>query len=577
MSPRGRRAARPPSGHRAEAPLAQGTLVVTVLNKAGHAKEFDFAQLAVAAPMQQSLAARFAAQSVRWTSHGTAESTWKKLHLFARFLSELENPPSDLDGLTAAMLKRWRTQHIGSSAGRNALQLVRALLWRDPRLADGPVAEELARRIPSSSPSKQSYDEEDRERVRLAAQKQFRAALLRIRENSELLHQWRSGTLDEGSREWRLGQILDEVARTGDVPRKVGPQGKAFMRNHRLLGGRRPEVTWGRLFLTRGELTALAVLLTDRFGWNLSVYDRMPTPTTAPAVAETAAKTYQIQIEKRRRGGGRWYSTENITDSGADSRGRLITQALEATEHGRHLAARLAPGTDLLMVARTGRIGQEHENLDRPMPVGPLAFGVSGTDGKRWARAHQLGGSPFQRTRRTTATREGRPLQQTQGTHESVYVLPDKHVQRAAQSVIADGAAEALEQARDVVFRGRLSPQRVPGHQETATADCEDAAASPWPAADGDCGADYLLCLACPNAHVHPDHHPRLAHLHQRLLSLRSALPEDSWTKHWQDHLLRLDDLRSKLGPASWSAALGQVDEDDHLVIDLLLEGNLAP
>jgi hypothetical protein len=43
------------------------------------------------------------------------------------------------------------------------------------------------------------------------------------------------------------------------------------------------------------------------------------------------------------------------------------------------------------------------------------------------------------------------------------------------------------------------------------TADCADETASPWPARDGGCGADFLLCLGCPNSHVHPGHYPRLA------------------------------------------------------------------
>ncbi len=40
-------------------------------------------------------------------------------------------------------------------------------------------------------------------------------------------------------------------------------------------------------------------------------------------------------------------TAENITDASARLPGRLITQALEATAHGRALAARLAPGTNL--------------------------------------------------------------------------------------------------------------------------------------------------------------------------------------------------------------------------------------
>jgi hypothetical protein len=438
------------------------------------------------------------------------------------------------------------------------------------------VAEELARRVPQPAPSKQSYEDAERDRVRLAATQQFRTALMRIRTNTSLLQRWRIGELPAGSREERIGQALDHLAATGDVPRGVGPSGGPYLPNRRLLGGQAVEHTWGRLFLIRMELTALAVLFTDRFGWNMSVFDRMPTPVTAPSAGERMSVTYQVQVEKRRRGGGRWFDTENITDFGAGSPGRLITEALEATAHGRRLAAALAPGVDLLMTARTGRVGMEDRLLDRPRPVGPLRFGISGVDAKWWARHHGFGSSPFQRTRRTTVVRDG-PLQHARGTYESVYVLPDKQVQQASQEVIEAGAREALDQARKVVFKGHLDAEPDPQRQQTPTADCADETSSPWPALDGGCGADFLLCLACPNAHVHPGHHPRLAHLHQQLHSLRSAMPDRHWTPRWSEHLLRLEDLRGKVGAAVWAAALAQTTADDRSLISLLLEGHLAP
>lgn len=576
MSGRGRRAVPPPADHRPEPPLAPGGLVVTVVNKAGYKKIFDFADLPVPEPMQRSLAAVFAAQSRGWNSHLTAHGKWRKLVVFARFLSEQEHPPQDLDGLTASVLKRWRTRHIASNTGKETLRSVRGMLQRDPRLGTGPAAEELARRIPAPKPSKQSYPEAERERVVLAARRQFRAALLRIRENTRLLERWRAGELAEGSRESRLGMVLDFVALYGDVPRTVLPGGQFYVTNRKLLGGSDVGRTWGRLFLTRAELTALAVLLTDQFAWNLSTYDRMPAPSWAPSAGETTTRTYQVQIEKHRAGVGRWFSTENITDSGADSPGRLITQALKATVHGRALAARLAPGTNLLMIGRTSRAGREPQDMDRPRPVWPLVFGVSDGDVKGWVAHHKLDGSPFQRTRRTTVTREGRPLQHARGTHESVYVLPDKHVQRAAQSVVEDGAQEALDLAREVVFVGTLAKEADPEHQETATADCADETTSPWPAPGGGCGADFLLCLACRNAHVHPGHHPRLAHLRQQLAGVRSALP-DRGREPWDDPWLRLEDLRGKVGPEVWNAALTCVTDADREIVSALLRGELAP
>ncbi|MFB7532065.1 hypothetical protein ACFC0C_28320 [Streptomyces sp. NPDC056178] len=578
MSGRGRRAVLPPADHRTEPPIAPDGLVVTVMNKAGHKQAYDFADLPVAEPMQRSLAAAFAAQSRLWNSRRTAGNHWGRLLVFARFLSGLEHPSQDLSELTAATLKRWRAQHISTNYGKSILRTVRTLLQNAPQLGTGPVAEELARRVPSPRPSKQSYEEPDREQVLLAARQQFRSAWIRIRENTLLLESWRAAALKEGSREWQIGKILDHLACTGDVPRTTSPSGKHHVTNRRILGGKSPDGTWGRLFLTRMEVTALAVLLTDRFAWNLSVYDRMPAPTAAPSVGETGSVTYQVQVEKRRAGGGRWFSTENITDSGADSPGRLITQALEATAHGRALAARLAPGTDLLMVSRTRSLsGADFQDLDRPRPVGLLAFGVADYDAKWWAHSHGLGGSPFQRARRTTVTREGRPMHHSRGTHERTYVLPDQRVQRASRDIFEAGAREALEQAKAVVFAGNISNMPDPDHQETATVDCADDTASPWPASQGGCEADFLLCLACRNAHVHPGHHPRLAHLHEQLQSLRSVLDDHTFNERWSDHLLRLEDLRDKVSQTVWRAAQDRTDDTDRAVVQLLVKGELAP
>ncbi|MFG2532532.1 hypothetical protein [Streptomyces sp. NPDC048516] len=576
MTGRGRRAVLPPADHRTEPPLAPDGLMVTVVNKAGFEMTFDFAELPVAAAMQRSLAAVFAIRSAGWNSHETARASWITVKMFARFVAELEHPPQDLGDLTIAMLKRWRARHVGTNSGKNVLRQVRPLLRADPRLAGGPVGEELARRIPKTVPIKQSYGKEERERVLRVAQRQFRTALLRIRENTILLERWRAGDLEEGSRDWRLGQVLDHLAQTGYVPHAVMPSGE-FVKDRALLGGTSPENTWGRLFLSRSELTALGVLLTDRFGWNLSVYDRLPAPTTAPSAGSTATVTYQVQIEKRRQGGGRWFSTENITDSGADSSGRLITQALEATAHGRALVHRLAPDNNLLMVARMHYPKRRHQRTERPRPVGPCAFGIGNGDAQLWWTTHDLGGSPFQRARRTTVTREGRPLQHSQGAHQSIYVLPDEHVQHASRSVFEAGAREALEQAQAVVFVGDIADAPAPGHEQTVTADCADETASPWPDAKGGCGADFLLCLACPNARVHPGHHPRLAHLHQKLHSLRSVLPDRTWNEHWREHVLRLEDLRDKVGPAAWNAALARVNDEDRALVHLLVKGDLTP
>ncbi|WP_067891791.1 hypothetical protein [Nocardia vaccinii] len=575
MSGRGHKAVTPPPEFQAAERIAPSGTRVAVINKEGFERVFDFTTLPVPTPMQQSLAQVFAEQSFNWNSHASGESYWQALRAFARFLSSQGHPAADLDRLTAATMRLWRNTNQNTPGGCEALAKVRTLLQRDPHLSSGPVSEELARRAPrcTTASSKQSYDRSDRELVVKAAERQFRSALLRIRANAAVLTRFRSGVLKEADRDWQLGRVLQHLADTGDVPRRSA---KDVPYDGELLGGRTREFTWGRLFLTRQELTALAVLMTDLYGWNLSVYDRLTVPTTAPTAGTTAAVTYNVLVEKRRLGAGRWFVEENYTDTGAGSAGRLITQALEATRHGRALAASLAPGTDLLMVARQFRTGDVDSDLDRPRPVGPLCFGVSKSDGMTWAKAHGIG-SPFQRARRTTVVREGKPLQHSRGTHESVYVLPDKHVQKAAETVIAAGAQDALQLARDLTFRGRLTTVADPHHQETATADCADETSSPWLTAEGTCGADFLLCLSCRNARVHTGHHPRLALLHQQLLSMRSVWPDELWRQRWDDSFQRLVDLRTKVNEVTWDAALARVTDHDREIIAHLLKGELAP
>ncbi|WP_246459845.1 hypothetical protein [Streptomyces himalayensis] len=59
-------------------------------------------------------------------------------------------------------------------------------------------------------------------------------------------------------------------------------------------------------------------------------------------------------------------------------------------------------------------------------------------------------------------------------------------------------------------------------------------------------------------------------------MSLHSVLPDRTWTTRWHDHLLRLNDMRDKVGPATWNAALARASDRDRTVVALLLKGELA-
>ena len=167
------------------------------------------------------------------------------------------------------------------------------------------------------------------------------------------------------------------------------------------------------------------------------------------------------------------------------------------------------------------------------------------------------------------------PGQHSQDTHDRHYVLPDERIQAEAIDVIAAGAEDAAGRARKAVLAAELRDQPEPGDAETATAACSGTHGSPWPAGDGGCGASFLMCLACPNARVHPGHHPRLAHLHEALASLRSVLPPGAWAADWRDAHDRLEDLKEQVGHGTWAQAMAQVTDADRAIVGHLLTGNL--
>ncbi len=582
MSPRGRTASLPPIDHVRPEYLAPDGLVVHHYNGAGRVREYDFAVLPVAEPMQRSLAALFAARCAphRWTVHASSTLYWRQLETFTAFLSRQVRPPRDVEELTTSLIERWRHRVLSTAGGYTTFTAVTSLLRADPRLQGGPIADALARRAQRPRSGTQSYSEAEFDRVKLAARRMFRAALLRIEDNTRHLHRWRAGEFTDGSPDWALGEALDVLARTGDTvycPSRRKKGRRVIIDKYRTaFGGTAAAVTWQRLFLSRMEATALGVLLLAEFGWNLSVIDRAAVPQASPDPGEDGRPTYRIPVEKRRRGAGRYHESRNVTDDGASSAGRLITQALAATWCARAFVADQAAGIDLLVVWRTHTVGRERVDRDRQPPVGPVHFGIQRDAGSDWARAVGLTGSPFQRGRRTVNALDRRePGQNSQDTHDRHYVLVDKRVQSDAVAIIAAGAEEAAERARTAVLVAEVRDAPHSGDLETATADCADFGHGPYPAPDGGCGASFLMCLGCTNARIHPGHHSRLAHLHHALGNLRSAVAPTAWEIDWGDTHARLEDLKTKLGDAVWTRAKAQVTDAERELIDLMLTGDL--
>jgi hypothetical protein len=580
VSGRGHRASLPAGGHaRPEYLVAgeRGAVVVRHGNREGRVREYDFSRLPAAGPMQASLAALFAARCTpgRWAAHATSAGAWLLLRQFAEFLARQQRPPRDLDELPPALVRQWRESLPAGAGGYRAWRSVSGLLRDDARLQAGPVADELARRRKLPPSKVQSYTEAEFDQFTAAARRRFRAALRRVSDNALHLQRWREGAFAEGTRDWALGEGLDVLARTGDLPRYPGA-GRVKKKYVSAFGGQSGAATWQRLFLTGEEATALGVLLLAEFGWNLSVIATLEVSRAEPDQGDDGRPTYRVPLEKPRRGPGRHRETRNVTDDGAGSPGRLITQALQATRFARAVVEELAPGTDRLIAWRTARPGQMRTDLDSRRQVGLFCLGVRSNNAADWARAEGLSGSPFQRGRRTVVALDRRePAQHSRDAHDRHYVLPDDRVRSAAAEVIAAGAEDAAGRARKAALTAVLRDRPAPGDAETATADCADPGGSPWPSPGGGCGASFLACLACPNARVHPGHHPRLAYLHEALGSLRSVLTPAAWAADWRDAHERLEDLMTRVGGGPWAEGLARVTSDDREIVTRLLTGDL--
>ncbi|MFH8559869.1 hypothetical protein [Streptomyces sp. NPDC017988] len=196
-----------------------------------------------------------------------------------------------------------------------------------------------------------AYRPEEFRAIRTAARRTFRSALLRIRENSHRLEAWRSGTVGSATPEWLPGEALDVLARIGNVPQQPLKSGgmRAIFRYRAALGGTGSLHTWRRLYLSRKEAAALGVLIAAEFGLNATTTSELLVPRLVPGSGGSAGLIYRPSLEKRRRGSRSRFESRNINDHGADSAGRLLSEALEATAHARAVLDACAADADRLL------------------------------------------------------------------------------------------------------------------------------------------------------------------------------------------------------------------------------------
>jgi hypothetical protein len=343
------------------------------------------------------------------------------------------------------------------------------------------------------------------------------------------------------------------------------------------------------------ELFALHVLLVASEAWNRSTLAKMTVPDHNPAAADDF-DIHMVEIDKRRRPIRLRHTSNNLVDNGPDSPGRLMAQAIEATELARQTMALLGKPTSLLLVARAG-VGQ-----GRAGRAG-FVFGVTRHGTKVFADRVGLadgdGGrrnvtlQPLRRTVQVRILKE--PAHNSQEVHDDVYVLRDPSTPQAAADTIAQGLSDAVQHARTVTAmrmvlgddadllleladHPELAQAVIAGAADTATAACTGFTDSPHAEPGQPCPASFLLCLGCRNAIGTPRHLPRLVYLRSCLDSLRGTVGEAVWDLDWREHWLRLESLlKGHTTAAQQEDALVRLTDRDRALIDDLLRRRLDP
>lgn len=204
----------------------------------------------------------------------------------------------------------------------------------------------MAKRFVWSTPGEHAYRPEEFRAIRSAARRTFRPALQRIRENTRFLEEWRAGAVGHGTPQWLLGEALDVLARTGNVPQKPLKNGgmRALFRYRAVLGGTGSLHTWRRLYLSRKEAAALGVLIAAELGFNATTICELAVPTVVPDSGPAAGLIYRLSLDKRRRSGRGRFESRNVADMGADSAGPAPPRTPSPPSTPTSKQARVSPG-----------------------------------------------------------------------------------------------------------------------------------------------------------------------------------------------------------------------------------------
>jgi hypothetical protein len=321
---------------------------------------YDFSDADGPARLRDELVSAFAGFTVpegTWRRRRTGRTAALVLRKFLRFILTLDPPPVFARDLTPGAWAAWRLVSPTERGARCNIGVMRALLRRCDGLAPA-VRAAVGRRTSGRPPVREcSYSPRG-----VPAHPRRGPALGRAAERGRLI----------------LGQLLDHIGRSGDVPPTrcgMAPgtvsRARSPLPRSRSSGKNGRAAALARRFPTVEEIGALAVMLVCIEGWNASVIDEMPVPSQEPSGGLGSTTVWTVEVIKRRRRAGSTFATNTVVDAGPGSSGRVMAQALAMTAPARATLASVGEPADLLLVAR--RVQGDEGSLRGPERHRPVA------------------------------------------------------------------------------------------------------------------------------------------------------------------------------------------------------------
>ncbi|WP_371588078.1 hypothetical protein [Streptomyces virginiae] len=552
---------------------------------------FDFGQCPGSEDLRRELVAAFGKLAGReWNAAATLQSRAKLTRHFLRWAADRTPPVTGVGQLTPAVWNDWILP------GDYRWRLKRLLLAVESLPPATSAALKLFRGgAPRPGPAR-TYSEDEFSAIKVAAGRTLRLAQLRIEENTGLLERWRAGQITPDCAEGQLAEVLDGLSQTGYLPWQPSARGHRHLHEpvrtvvHRAGGA---AAVTARLFPTCAEMGAAAVLLICHEGWNLSVLQKMRIPGHSPNADATdgAEVIHRIATDKPRRGARRRHASNNLADLGEGTAGRVVRRILRITQPLRNLLESLGMPDDRLLLAwsQDGLIQADNwDGQTLPYFIRAWAEGLDLTRDGRPLSAQAL--------RNTAQGIYGRPRNNTQRTHDDVYLMRNPDIREASADVVAAGLHAAVDHAyaqvgmrvvasspdaEAVASASGLTPavafDILGGRLDTPVAACTDFEHSPF-TPSGPCAVSFLMCFACPNAVATSRHLPRIIYLHQALAAVRTTVTPEIWAADWAEHFARVSALvEEHTTEHSRRRFLAELTDDDHALIDRMMERRLDP